>query len=77
MIGEMEGGVPISICTLPPAVDDARDVYAPLCAVLITPIFVVGLVRSLRTRRLDVQAVLGAALIIIWGYRFFLRTAGC
>jgi hypothetical protein len=77
MIGEAEGNRKITICNLPVPADDGRDVSLPLTAALVLVLVITGVVRSVRSRRVTPALVLGCLVILLWFYRFFLRTLGC
>lgn len=77
MIGEVQDNKPVTICNLPTPVDDARDVYAPITCALVLVLLIAGSIRSIRYRRINFTLVVGCVLLLIWTYRFFLRTLGC
>lgn len=79
MVGEKEedGGRKLTLCDIPVSSDDARDVYLPLTLVLVLLPLAGGAVSSIRARRVRPALGLGAALLAVWLYRFFLRKLGC
>jgi hypothetical protein len=77
MIGEMEGNRKITICNLPVPADNGRDVALPLTAALVLVLVITGVIHSVRSRRVTPALVLGGLLVLLWLYRFFLRTLGC
>ena len=77
MIGEVQNNKRVTLCDLPTPVDDARDVYAPLTGALVLVVLIAGSIRSFRSRRINLTLVVGCVLLLIWTYRFFLRTLGC
>ena len=77
MIGEVQDNRKLTICDLPVAADDARDVSIPVTGALVLVLVITGVVRSVRSRRVTPALVLGCLLVLIWFYRFFWRTLGC
>lgn len=77
MIGELRDHRKLTICDIPTAVDDASDVYLPATIALILVPLIGGTVSSIRARRVQPALMMGAALLLLWIYRFFLRRLGC
>ena len=77
MVGEVDGGRKLTLCDLPAPVDDARDVCVPVTCALVLVLAIPGAVHSVRSRRVTPTLVLGCMLMVVWFYRFFLRTLGC
>jgi len=77
MIGDVQDNRKLTICDIPAPSDDARNVYIPLTIALILVPLVGGIVSYIRARRVRPALVMGAALLALWIYRFFLRELGC
>lgn len=77
MIGEVVNNERLTICSIPPPIDDASRIYIVLTIPLILLPLVGGIVSYIQTRRLKPIQVIGVVLLSIWIYRFFLRKLGC
>ena len=77
MIGEREpDGSSLSLCTIPASTDNTSDMAIP-ALILIAVLFVPGLIRLMRQRRVSPSLPLSLGLLALWAYRFFGRTAFC
>jgi len=77
IIGEVQDNRRFTICDISVLGDDARDVYIPLTIVLILVSLIRGTLSYIRTIRMKPALLIGAALLLFWIYRFFLRHLGC
>lgn len=77
MVGEVDDGKRVTVCDLPVAPDDMRDVTMPMTGVLVLGLLVVGVVRSARSRRVTPILVYGGLVAAFWGWRFYLQSRGC
>ena len=77
MIGEhARDGSVLTICTIPAPTDDTSDMAMP-AMILIAVLFVPGLIRLLKERRIGLLLFLSFGLLVLWAYRFYGRTAFC
>ena len=74
MIGERVDGEVLTLCTIPASMDDTSDMAIPLLF-LIAVLFVPGVIRFIRHRRIGPSLVLALGLLIFWVYSFFVRKA--
>jgi len=77
MVGEVDDGRRVTACDLPVAPDDMRDVTMPMTGLLVLGLLMVGVVRSIRARRVTPTLVYGGLVAAFWAWRFCLQSRGC
>jgi hypothetical protein len=76
-VGEPDGDVPFTICTIPDSSDDSYGVGVLPTSILIIILLGFGLIGSIKKRRINLSLILSIILIVYWWYRFWGRTLFC
>lgn len=77
MAGEVLDGEKITLCNLPTPSDDSHDLLAVMTFLPMLLLYLIGVINSLRLRRITLSLVLSLGLFLYWVYEFFLRTLNC
>jgi hypothetical protein len=78
MLGEKEAdGTALGVCSIPIPADDAADVTRLLTLAMVMGLLVPGLACLIKRRQIGLHLLLGVALLIFWGYRFWSRAFLC